>query len=133
VRGAPRVERSPGAEIVAEPPQAVFDLAAHREGAMHAIRSIRRGLVFTTTNAHDTSGTAHGAVRLRLELLFDAGPPPRIRPRRNLRQQLGNGLGNLTRLGWIELDVHPTRVTGRFGHRTFEGFWRFRPAIHPFG
>jgi hypothetical protein len=80
-RRAPRVKRRPGAEIVSKLPKPVLHLGAHREGAVDAVGTIGRCLVFATPDAHVTGETGGRLQRLRLESLFDSGLPPRIRLR----------------------------------------------------
>jgi hypothetical protein len=80
-RRTPRVEGRPGAEVVGELPQPVLDLGAHREGAMDAVGTVGRCLVFATPDAHVTGETGKWPRRLRLECLLDPCLPPRIRRR----------------------------------------------------
>jgi hypothetical protein len=110
-RRAPRVEGSPGAEVVGKLPQPVLNLGAHREGAMNAVRPVGRSLLFAAPNAHVTGGTVEQPRWLRVERVVDPGLPPGIGTGSLGRNESRRDRGlHFRRLCWDQLEFHDVQI-----------------------
>lgn len=89
--------------------------------------------MLSAADAHDTDGTPGRVTGLRLELLLDAGLPPRVRRTHVVAQKVGDRLGHLVRLIRNELELHDATLDGRFQTRLNEGFWLSKGLVPPFG